>query len=425
MDSAFPVILLIVLTLWSGYFSASETALFSLPATRIKAYSTDSNSRRRLISQLLNRPRDLLVTVFMLNTLVNILLQNVASHMFGNTASWMLKVVFPLILTLILGEVIPKSLGLQHNVAISDFVAPLIAKIQALLKPIRQVIIEVTYPVSRIMFFFLHKEENISREELRHVLKTSEELEVLSKDESELVCGYIDLQDVLVKELMCPRQDVLFYDTQEPLEKLTNLFVDQRCTRIPICKGSLEKVIGIMSAKDFFLYRQEMTTTESLSKYLTKIFYAPENMLARVLLRRFDEKKLILAMVVDEYGSIAGLITREDILEVFVGQIKDFRDEKNLYSKQSDNEIICSGKLGIDEFNDLFSSDVLSDNNMVSIGGWISEQLGEIPKSGTKFEINGFFFHVLTATPNRIRRLYVRKLQLNDDPKLKKTQHGL
>lgn len=417
---ALPIVLLIFLTFCSGYYSASETALFSLPATKIKAYASDSNPRRRIISNLLHRPRDLLVTVFMLNTLVNILLQNVASHMFGNEASWILKVGVPLVITLILGEIIPKSLGLQHNVAISDFVAPLISRMQSLLKPVRQIIIAITYPVSRFMFFFLHKEENISREELRHVLKTSEELEVLSKDEAELVCGYIELQEVIVKELMRPRQDVLFYDIQEPLSKLTHLFVDQRCSRIPICKGSLENVIGIMSAKDFFLYHQELTTTESLTNYLSKIFYVPENMLARVLLRRFDEKKLILAMVVDEYGSIAGLITREDILEVFVGQIKDFRDEQNLYSKQSENEIICSGKLSLDEFNEIFPSDLYSENNMVSLGGWITEQLGEIPKSGTKFETQGFFFHVLTATPSRIRRLYVRKLHL-DDTTIKKS----
>src|SRR4051794_28238088 len=125
MDIILPVALLTFLTFCSGYCSASETALFSLPASRIKAYSSDANPRRRMISKLLNRPRDLLVTVFMLNTLVNILLQNVASHMFGNEASWLLKVGVPLVITLLLGEIIPKSLGMQHNAAISDFVAPL------------------------------------------------------------------------------------------------------------------------------------------------------------------------------------------------------------------------------------------------------------------------------------------------------------
>jgi CBS domain containing-hemolysin-like protein len=242
------------------------------------------------------------------------------------------------------------------------------------------------------------------------VLKTSEELEVLNKDEAELVCGYLDLQEALVKELMRPRQEVLFYDIGEPLTKLTHLFVDQQCSRIPVCEGSLENVIGIISAREFFLYRRELITKERLIEKLAKPFFVPGNMLARVLLRRFDEKKCVLAIAVDEYGSIAGLITREDILEVIIGQIKDFRDEKSLFSKQNDNEIIASGKLELDEFNTFFSSDLESENNRVTLGGWIIEQLGEIPKSGTKFENSGFLFHILTATPNRIRRIYVRRL---------------
>lgn len=410
MDLYFPIALLVFLTFWSAYFSASETALFSLPATKIKAYGTDANPHRRLIASLLEHPRDVLVTVFMLNTLVNILLQNVASHMFGNLAGWTLKIGVPLVITLIFGEIIPKSFGMQNNVAISDFVAPMINRLQNFLTPIRRLIIAVTYPLSRILFFFLRKEETISRDELRHVLKTSEELEVLNKDEAKLVCGYLDLQEALVKELMRPRQEVLFYDINEPLTKLTHLFVDQQCSRIPVCDGSLENVIGIISATEFFLYRQDLTSKERLVKQLTKPFFVPENMLARVLLKRFDEKKCILAIAVDEYGSIAGLITREDILEVIIGQIKDLRDEKSLFSKQNENEIIASGKLELDEFNTFFSSDLESENNRVTLGGWIIEQLGEIPKSGTKFENSGFLFHILTATPNRIRRIYIRRL---------------
>lgn len=411
MELAFQIALLFFLLFWSGYFSASETALFSLSGTRIKAYAEEANPRRKLIAQLVQHPKDLLVTVFMFNTLTNILLQNVSSSMVGELASWALKVGIPLILTLILGEIVPKYLGLVHNIAISDLVAPTINRFQYWSKPIRQIVVNVTYPISRVLFFYLRKEETISREELRHVLKTSEELEVLSPDEAELVCGYIDLQEALVKELMCPRQDVLYYDIQDPLSKLTHLFVDRQCSRIPVCDKSLENILGIISAKDFFLYRKELTSKEKLCERLMKTFYVPENMLARVLLRRFDENTQVIAMVVDEYGSIAGLITREDVLEVIIGQIKDYRDDSGLYSMQSDTEIITSGKLEIDEFNSLFDSDLISENNMVTIGGWLSEQLGEIPKSGTKYETNDFLFHVLSSSPNRIRRLYVRKLK--------------
>src|SRR5262245_9084801 len=129
MELSIQVATLFFLIFCSGFFSASETAFFSLSDSRVKAYAEDPNWRKRTITQLLRQPKDLLVTVFMLNTLVNILLQNVASTMFGQFG-WSLKVGFPLVITLLFGEIIPKYLGMVHNIAISDFVAPIISKLQ-------------------------------------------------------------------------------------------------------------------------------------------------------------------------------------------------------------------------------------------------------------------------------------------------------
>ena len=402
---------LLLLTFLGGYFSAAEVALFSLPSTRVKSYQGDSDPRKRLIAQLLHQPRDLLVTVFMMNTLLNIIAQNVASQMFGSEASWALKVGVPLVLTLILGDIIPKCLGMEHNTSLSYYVAPLIAFLQDLLGPLRRLIIHVTYPISRFLFFFLRKEENISRDELMHVLKTSQEHDVLNEEEAELVDGYLNLQDASVKELMRPRQDVLFYNVGDPLSKLISLFVDLKCSRIPVCQGnSLENLVGIIAAKDYFLRCKKIRNSDDLLQHLAKPFFVPENSLARVLLRRFSERHDETAIVVDEYGSIAGLITREDVLEVVVGQIDDLRDKSTLYSRQSENEIIMSGKLEIDDFNEIFSSSLSSKNNLVTIGGWLTEKFGDIPKAGTKFETDGFLFHVLTSEGTRVRRIYARKL---------------
>jgi CBS domain containing-hemolysin-like protein len=412
MEDVIYFLVLLLLTLLGGYFAAAEVALFSLPVTRVKSFQSDSDPRKRLIAQLLHQPRDLLVTVFMLNTLLCIVAQNVASQMFGSDASWLLKVGVPLVLTLILGDIIPKCLGMQYNTSLSYYVAPLIAFLQDLLGPLRRLIIHVTFPISRFLFFFLRKEQNISRDELMHVLKTSQEHEVLSENEAELVGGYLDLQDSSVKELMRPRQDVLFYNLEEPLTKLISLFVDQRCSRIPVCRGgTLENLVGIIAAKDFFLRSKNILTNDDLLNYLSKPFFVPENSLARVLLRRFAERNEEISIVVDEYGSIAGLITREDVLEVIIGQIDDLRDKKMLYSRQSSSEIIMSGKLELDEFNAIFHSDLTSKNNMVTMGGWITESYGDIPKAGTKFESDGFLFHVLAAEGTRVRRIYVRKLK--------------
>lgn len=419
MEILIPIFILLLLTFGSGYFSASESALFSLPSTKIKAYQTSQHPRKRLIANLVLKPRDLLVTVFMLNTLVNILLQNTVSHIFDSNG-WLFKVGVPFVLLLVFGEIIPKYIGLKNNVEISDAVAPSINFFQNLLKPIRKVVIDITAPISHVLFFFLHKEKDISKEELKHVLKTSQEYGVLHPDEAELVWGYLNLQEATVKELMRPREDILFYEPNEPISKLTHLFVEQECSRVPVCGNSIDNLIGIITAQQFFLNRQCLTSSKQLLKYLDKPLYVPETTPAMTLLRRFDDLKQVFALVVDEYGSISGLITREDLVEVVVGEISDLRDTKDLYTKAGAHEIITSGRLELSEFNEIFDMNLVSENNMLTIGGWLTEQLGDIPKSGAKIELHNLLFQILAADPNRIRRLYIRKLVEKPTKKVEK-----
>lgn len=411
MEIALFLSAIIFLTLCSAYFSGSEAALFSLPSTRLKVYQTDPNPRKRLIASLLSHPHDLLVTIFMLNTLVNILLQNVAANLFGDYASWVLKVGVPLVLTLVLGEILPKYIGLQTNISFSYRVAPTINFVQKLLKPIRQATIAITAPISRFMFFFLRKEESISKEELQHILKTSEEHGIFTAEEGELIEGYLELQDSLVKDWMRPREDILYYSLEEPLTKLLHLFVEEKCSRIPVCEHDLDHVIGLITVKQYFLHRDSITAPQDLVPILFKPLYVPESTPARVLLRRFYETHQHFALVVDEYGTISGLITHEDLFEVIVGEIEDQRDQVRLYTRAGENEIIASGKLELDTFNEIFKTELISPANMTTVGGWLTEQLEEIPKGGSSYELSGFLFQVLAATPSRIRRLYIRKLK--------------
>lgn len=407
---------LIFLMFASAYFSASETALFSLPLAKIKAYEVSPSPTKRLIAELVLKPRNLLVTVFMLNTLVNILIQNTTSHMFGAEASWLMKVGIPFALMLILGEIIPKNIGLQNNVAIANYVAPSINFFQNFISPIRTFIINITAPISRILFFYLKKEETISKEEMKHILETSQEHGVLQPDEADLIWGYLTFQDATVKSLMRPRNDILYYDVQDPLSKLMYLFVEQECSKLPVCDKSLDNVLGIITARQFFLHRHQIKESSDLIKYLITPLYVPENMPAKTLFRRFDECHQIIALVVEEYGSISGVITKEDIVEQVIGDIADLRDT-SLYTKSGKDEIIASGQLELSEFNELFDSNLTSEHNMLTIGGWLTEKLGEIPKNGTKNEVEGFVFQVLTSDPNKIKRLYIRKLSNKKEKK--------
>ena len=377
---------------------------------KTKVFKQDSDKRKQLVASLLASPRDLLVTILMLNVLVNILVQNVVSNIFGDQSHWALNVGLPLALTLIFGEVIPKSIGLANNAQLSYRVAPIMNTAKKLLFPIRVVLGYVTQKVSRVLFF-LQREQEISIDELQHALKASRDYGVLNHEEAELIRGYLKLEEQSVKELMRPREEVLFFDREEPLERLIHLFVDQECSRIPICKESLDNIVGIMTSRLFFIHREAIRQVADLQPILKKPFFVPESMGAKALLKQLYDKEESLAIVVDEYGSVSGIIALEDLVETVVGEIVDRRDEKSRYTKSSSDVVIASGKLELAEFEELFDIPLHSENNMVTLGGWLTEQLGDIPKAGTKYVTPDFLFHVLASDATRVRRVYIRRLK--------------
>lgn len=415
MSIAISLCLLFCFTVLSGVFSASETALFSLSSMKIRTYRQSSHPREQLIARLVSKPRDLLVTILMLNIAINILVQNISSSLFSEISGWALKVGIPLCLTLIFGEIIPKSIAIQNNSRIAKRVAPTLLRLRRLLGPIRVILTEITSIISSTFFFFLKKEQEISQEELHHVLKKSQALGMLQIDEAELIKGYLQLQEATVKELMRPREELIYYNTDDPIERLVHFFVDQECSRVPVCEGDLNNVLGVITARIFFMHRSEIQATADLHRFLKRPFFVPETTPARTLLRQLEQKRTLLGIVVDEYGAVSGLITREDLIEAVVGEIVDRRDSELPYTRADENVIIASGKLELSEFEDVFEIKLNSPNKMVTIGGWLTEQLGDIPKSGTNYVTKDFLFHVLAADPTRVRRLYIRRITPNSD----------
>lgn len=409
METILLTAFLLVLIICSAYCSLTEVSFFSLSPMQVKVYRNSENPRYRLIATLLANPRALIVTVFLMNTFFNIMLQNVASDIFSSFGGWTLRVILPLVITLIFCEVIPKNLGLIKNTQFSYYVAPAVNFFQNITEPVRRFIVAVTNPISRILFFYLKKAEGISREELRHTLTASEEYGILHPEEAEFVWGYLNLQEASVKEVMRQKDDILYYQTTEPLSKLIHLFADQQCSRVPVCSNGIQSVIGIISAKQFFVNKKKIKEPSDLLKFLAKPFFVPESTPVRLLLKRFEEHNEKIALVVDEYGVLSGLITHEDIAELIIGEIEDLRDQELLFTRAGQNEIIADGRMELSEFTEIFEEDLRSPSNMVTIGGWLIEQLGEIPKSGREYETDKFLFHVLASEPNRIKKVYIRK----------------
>jgi CBS domain containing-hemolysin-like protein len=272
-------------------------------------------------------------------------------------------------------------------------------------------LVAVTSVVSRVFFFFLRKEEEISIDELQHALRTSRQYGVLQAEEAELIRGYLALQESTVKERMRPREEVLYFELAEPLSRLVHLFVDQECSRIPVCKEGLDQIVGVMTSRQFFLHRASIHAVDDLSAILEKPFFVPETVAAKVLMRQFYDRQESFAIVVDEYGSVSGIIALEDLVETVIGEIADRRDEKNLYTLSGDDVIIASGKMELADLEKIFDIPLISKNNMVTVGGYLTEKMGDIPKSGSKFVTDDCLFHVLAADPTRVRRVYIRRMR--------------
>lgn len=190
-----------------------------------------------------------------------------------------------------------------------------------------------------------------------------------------------------------------------------HLFVDQECSRIPVCDKGLDQIIGVVTSRLFFLHRESIHTIEDLKTILEKPFFVPETVPAKTLLRQFYDRQDSFAMVVDEYGSVSGIVALEDLVETVIGEIVDRRDEKNLYTLSGEDVIIASGKMELAELEKIFDISFSSENNMVTIGGYLTEKMGDIPKSGSKYMTDDFLFHVLAAEPTRVRRVYIRRLR--------------
>ena len=398
-------------TLCSAFASCAEIAFFSLSPVTLHSFARSDNKRQQRISALLKTPRELFVTLFIVNITANILLQNAASSLFDTHAGWLAKVGLSLVVVLLFGELFPKYLALQNNQAIARAIIPLVDFLCFILKPLQKLLLRLAAPLSRIMFFFLRKDPPISREEMQHVLESSHSSGILHVDEMKLVSGYLDLQERLVQDLMRPREEILTYDINTPLSELTHLFVGRQCTRIPVCDENMQNIKGIITATRYFVERGSIKTPKDLIAFLTPPFFVPESTPIRKLLSQFNQRKEEVALAVDEYGQVVGLIAHEDLIEVVTGEIADQRDPPSRYTRSGEDVIIASGKLDLSELNNVFGVYLESRTHMQTIGGWLTEQLGDLPKNGTQYEAEGLFFQVLAVDAKRVRRLYIRRLR--------------
>lgn len=398
------IIAIIILALASAFCSSSEVAFFSLSSSRIRSFRLSHNTRKRQVARILTQAKSLLVTVFMFNTIVNVLLQNASSDLFEQ-GGWLLKVGLPLVIILIIGELIPKYFGLLHNEAIALSSAPFIEILQWISTPFRLVVTKISDLLSRLLFFFLKADQPPSREELQHILQSSEGKGVLHRDEAELILGVLALEDKQIKQVMEPRGRMPFYNIKEPLSKLIYLFSEENLLEICVVEQE-DQVLGTVSSKTFFVKKNELENGKDLLPWLQKPLFIPETSSAKLALEQLKRQKTSIALVIDEYGTTVGLISEQDIIDEIIKTKRAPEEEE--FSRVSKEAIIANGTLPLSQVKELFGISLTSSYHVITIGGWLAERLDKIPQSGEIWREKELFFRVLSADTTHVRKVYIQ-----------------
>jgi gliding motility-associated protein GldE len=409
------VIIFAIFLLLSGFFSASETAYFSLTSSDLDRLRTKKDYPTRQVVQLLAQPKKLLITIVVGNTVVNIAAASLAAiltldicHTFNidTQIGILIDVVVVTFVILIFTEIVPKVAAVKNakKVAI-NFSFPLTI-FYYLFLPIVSIFHSFTQWLTHI--FRVHKSKLLlSEEELRSLVDVGEEQGTLEQDEKEMIHSIFEFGETTVKEIMVPRIDMVCISTESEVDLLLNLIKKHMHSRIPIYKEKVDNIIGIIYAKDLLSYGDKRKNTMlNLEDLARPAYFVPEQKKIDELLREFQTEKIHMAIVVDEYGGTAGLVTLEDIIEEIVGEIQDEHDyEQPLYNKISDNEFVVDGGMDLEEINEELKIDLPTEEGVETVAGFLYGLFGSVPKEKQKITYNGYEFIIEKVIRRRIKQV--------------------
>lgn len=421
LDWFYLVILFLICLIFSGLFSGAEVALFSLDKKKLSTINKNKSLWLDYVLQLLETPKRLLVTILIGNTIVNvsaaivsvgIAIQLADKYKISYNAAIVAQIIITTILILFVSEVTPKILASKEPLKFSKFSIIPVYWVSVIVYPIAKIMTDLLKMMSAKINFTLNKSA-IIYDELTDLAEIGAEKGTLQEGEHEIINSLVNFRTVLAREAMTPRVDIIAIPTDANYSKVLKIITEAGYSRYPLYEDNLDNIIGIIYAKDLlsFLSNEELQETISLKKLARKAIFIPETKKINELLHLFQESKLHIGIVVDEYGGTSGLISLEDVLEEIVGEIRDEYDqEENDFTKIDDNKYIVLGKMKIDEFNELIGENFSSDNDEYdTVGGFIFAHSGSIPKDGYSFVKNGYKFIVKDVINKRINKVMVER----------------
>jgi len=413
----FGFLAMIALLFCSALISGSEIAYFSLNPSQLDEIKTDPTGKNKLIIKHLGTPKYLLATILISNNFVNVAIVILSTYITAGlfnlesfpVLAFVIQVVVVTALILLFGEVLPKIFATQQPVRFAAVMA----------KPIR-FLIRFFWPLSTLLVkstSFIDKRiskkgHNISRSDLSEAIEITTD-EATMEEEKKILKGIVKFGDIEVKEIMKSRVDVTAIDSKTGFHDLLKIIVDSGYSRIPVFEESFDRVLGILYVKDLLPHLGKKEAF-NLSTLIRPAFFVPENKRINDLLEEFQEKKIHLAIIVDEYGGTSGIVTLEDIIEEIVGEIIDEYDteiDEQTYKKLDNNNYVFEGKTTLNDFckiveiDDEIFDEVKGESD--TLAGLILELVGKIPEKAESVEFGNFIFKVEAADSRRIMKVKV------------------
>lgn len=424
------IFLIIILIVLNGLFAMAEIAILSAKKSRLQKLAQEDNQNAQTALELAQHPNKLLSTVQIGITLIGILAGAYGGTTIANQLGEHLKTIpviapysdalaFGLVvgiitfLSLIIGEIVPKRIALISPEKIAVGIAKPMSLLSTFASPLVSVLSVSTEFVLKFLQLPKSKESQVSDEEVKLLLREGTQIGVFESAEQDIVERTLKLSDKRVNALMSPRSDIDWLVINEPFKSLKSKISKDGHSHYPVCRSSLDSVIGIVRTSDVlidFLADEKVDLNKSLHKPL----FVPESMPAYKLLELFKKSGIHMALVIDEYGSIKGLVSLTDVLEEIVGDLPSIDDlEDQDITKHDDNSWLVNGILPVEEFKDYFHVRHLPSEKAGvyhTIGGFVMNRLGKIPITGDRTEWDKFRFEVVDMDGNRIDKVLVTKI---------------
>ncbi len=412
------IIALVILVLLSAFFSGTETAFTSFNKTRMKTLAQDGNKRAKAVMDVEDHYEKFLSTTLVGNNIVNISASTISTLFFasfikGNQSlAATVSTAVMTVIILVFGEISPKFLGKDFADSYTMRTVGIVRFLMTVLTPLTAL-----FSLWRILLSKVFKSDpalSITEDEIMTMVEEAQNEGGIDEHEGDLIKSAIEFNDLEVEAILTPRVDIVAITLDMAMDEVAELFRSSGFSRLPVYRDTIDNIVGVVHEKDF--NRLMYDGKKSFESAIHEVFCITEGMKISKLLREFQAAKTHMAIVVDEYGGTAGLVTMEDVLEGLVGEIWDEHDEviENI-KKVSDDTYLINGSASMNELEDIhtFSDEVLDEN--ATVNGWVLDNLGKIPEVGDEFEFENLSVKVIRVDGRRAAEIRLVVHHVEDD----------